>query len=93
MLLCRRHHRLVHEGGFGLSRDEAGELRFWRPDGTPIERSPALDRSRGGRRRLRRDLRPARGTPIPLSGGERFDLGLTVSLLADRTTTQKPQGP
>ena len=93
VLLCRRHHRLVHEGGFGLSRDQAGELRFWRPDGSPIERSPALSRSRGGRRRLRRALRPARGTPVPLSGGERFDLGLTVSLLADRTTTRKPQGP
>ncbi|CAN5434303.1 hypothetical protein BH20ACT15_BH20ACT15_00970 [soil metagenome] len=31
--LCRRHHRLVHEGGFGVDRGLRGELRFWRPDG------------------------------------------------------------
>ena len=40
VLLCRHHHRLVHEGGFAVTRSSAGELRFRRPDGAPIPRSP-----------------------------------------------------
>ena len=35
-LLCRRHHRLVHEGGFGVARIANGALRFTRPDGRVI---------------------------------------------------------
>ncbi|MFC1719830.1 DUF222 domain-containing protein [Pseudomonadota bacterium] len=33
VLLCRRHHRLVHEGGFGVSARGDGEIRFSYPDG------------------------------------------------------------
>lgn len=36
VLLCRPHHRLVHRGGFRVTNAD-GELRFWRPDGTPLE--------------------------------------------------------
>src|SRR2546428_1301446 len=32
-LLCRRHHRAVHEEGYQLDRQPDGELRFRRPDG------------------------------------------------------------
>src|SRR5207302_10081164 len=32
-MLCRRHHRAVHEEGYGLDRQPDGELRFRRPDG------------------------------------------------------------
>lgn len=35
ILLCAAHHALVHEGGFRV-RGTAGDLRFERPDGTPI---------------------------------------------------------
>lgn len=35
LLLCRPHHRLVHEGGFGLEMAEDGP-RFRRPDGTVL---------------------------------------------------------
>jgi hypothetical protein len=38
--LCARHHRLLHEGGFGLKRLPGGRLCFWRPDGTVIPDSP-----------------------------------------------------
>jgi hypothetical protein len=39
VLLCRRHHRLVHNG-FGLEMVD-GEPRFSRPDGTTLdERGP-----------------------------------------------------
>lgn len=33
VLLCRRHHRAVHEGGWGIEGDPTAELRFLRPDG------------------------------------------------------------
>jgi hypothetical protein len=39
--LCWFHHHCVHEGGYGLEVDEAGEPRFSRPDGTPIHPAPA----------------------------------------------------
>src|SRR5207248_504705 len=35
-LLCRRHHRAVHEEGYQLVREPDGELRFRLPDGRLI---------------------------------------------------------
>jgi hypothetical protein len=35
--LCRFHHRLVHEGGFGLRATDDGVFVFTRPDGTRID--------------------------------------------------------
>jgi hypothetical protein len=37
VLLCRHHHRLVHEGGFTVERLDDGALRFLRPDGIPMQ--------------------------------------------------------
>lgn len=38
-MLCRRHHRLMHEGRFTMTFD--GKLaRFFRPDGSEVERGP-----------------------------------------------------
>jgi len=42
VLLCRRHHRLVHEGGFGLEKIADGRIRFTRPDGRVIDDHPGL---------------------------------------------------
>jgi len=37
LLLCRRHHRKVHErGGFRLELQD-GRAVFWRPDGSVLE--------------------------------------------------------
>jgi len=44
-LLCRRHHRSVHEDGFDVERLANGELQFMRPDGRLLleaPRSPAV---------------------------------------------------
>jgi hypothetical protein len=41
VLLCRRHHRLVHERGFSVERAGQDRLRFRRPDGSPIPDVPA----------------------------------------------------
>jgi hypothetical protein len=35
-LLCRIHHRAVHEGGFVVRREPDGRLAFFRPDGAPL---------------------------------------------------------
>jgi hypothetical protein len=45
-LLCRHHHRLVHEGGFGIRRSASGEIEFSNPAGGIIPTGPAR-RSRG----------------------------------------------
>jgi hypothetical protein len=39
-LLCRRHHRAVHEEGYDLTRDGDGALRFSTPTGRPIPDVP-----------------------------------------------------
>ncbi|MEQ1910689.1 MAG: DUF222 domain-containing protein [Vicinamibacterales bacterium] len=41
-LLCRRHHRAVHEGGFGITQYPDGTLVFHRPDGRALKFAPAL---------------------------------------------------
>jgi hypothetical protein len=68
VLLCRHHHRLVHEGGYSLSRGPGSSLRFARPDGvevSPAPRPPAVARS----------FRPAvRAGPLLTGTGEKMDL-------------------
>ncbi len=32
VLLCRHHHRLVHEGGFSVIRETDGQIKFTNPD-------------------------------------------------------------
>ncbi len=41
VLLCRRHHRAVHEGGFDVTTGPAGTLEFWRPDGARLREMPS----------------------------------------------------
>jgi hypothetical protein len=35
-LLCTRHHRLVHEGGFSIAKDYLDRWHFRRPDGKAV---------------------------------------------------------
>jgi Domain of unknown function (DUF222)/HNH endonuclease len=42
LLLCRRHHRAVHEEGFSVELAPGGAARFYRPDGRPLPETPAL---------------------------------------------------
>jgi hypothetical protein len=41
-MLCRRHHRSVHEDGYRVERQIDGELCFWRPDGRLLPQVPPL---------------------------------------------------
>jgi hypothetical protein len=43
-LLCRRHHRAVHEGAFTIAQRDEGTPMFYRPDGTCVEIAPAVPR-------------------------------------------------
>jgi hypothetical protein len=43
ILVCSFHHRLVHEHGWGVRRDE-GVVRWFRPDGTRYRAGPAPPR-------------------------------------------------
>jgi hypothetical protein len=58
VLLCRFHHRLVHEGGFELYRDAHGDIRFKSPDGRalppgePSKRNGSLKQLLNMQRRL-----------------------------------------
>jgi len=42
--LCRKHHRLMHEGRWNITGDPAGELFFHQPDGTIIAGQPPIRR-------------------------------------------------
>jgi hypothetical protein len=46
--LCNFHHRLVHEGGFGLRVTDDGLFVFSRPDGTRLPGAGRLDRHLDG---------------------------------------------
>jgi hypothetical protein len=46
VLLCRHHHRLVHEGGFGIGKAAHGVIEFSAPAGEVILTGPARN-SRG----------------------------------------------
>jgi 5-methylcytosine-specific restriction endonuclease McrA len=41
-LLCRRHHRAVHEEGYRVEREADGALRFRRPDGMLLPDVPPV---------------------------------------------------
>ena len=68
ILLCRHHHRLVHEGGYAVARSADRRPRFTRPDGVELPASPRATpgpRREGGRRRA---------GPLLAGSGEPMDL-------------------
>ena len=44
MLLCTRHHALVHEGGFRIEKDFRDSWFFVRPDGITVPESGYVSR-------------------------------------------------
>ena len=84
-MLCRRHHRAVHEEGYRVERHPDGELCFRRPDGRPLPDVPAMpivpaapwDALRARHEMLDIHARTA------MSGwlGERLDVGYAISVL------------
>jgi hypothetical protein len=88
VLLCRRHHRLVHEGGFGVASNDSGQVEFTRPDGAVLAQAPQ-PRSRGNvvelkRTHVRKGLRITPRTSIPRWHGEKMDHELAVLALVQK---------
>jgi len=88
LLLCRHHHRLVHEGGYGLAMPVGGEPVFTAPNGRLIPGGPDT-RFRGnvfalttGNRRERVEIGARTG--VPYWCGERMDDGMAVEGLVRR---------
>ncbi len=95
--LCRRHHRLVHEGGYGLQTGTRGALVFHRPDGRVIANTPGPPRGEGRRlvaQNRRAGLALAPDTAAPRWDGERLDAVMAVDCLASRDARlAEPPGP
>jgi len=98
-LLCRRHHRAVHEEGYQVERLPDGELRFRRPDGrslpdVPSQPSVAHDPVHALRARHEsQGLWIHARTAMPGWLGERLDVGWAIDVLhplAARTQSELP---
>lgn len=87
-LLCRRHHRLIHEGGFVLLKVDS-KLEFCSPNGKIIPASAdnaASPRYRGNVFQLYSDNAPHdinKRTLTPSWQGETLDLHYVVSLIPE----------
>jgi 5-methylcytosine-specific restriction endonuclease McrA len=86
-LLCRRHHRAVHEEGYGIARAPDGALRFRRPDGRPLPEVPAPPSLPTDPVEALRAEHAAQGLQLHartgLAGwlGERLDVGWAIDVL------------
>ncbi len=86
LLLCRHHHRLVHEGGYAVRVNADGSPVFTRPDGRRLDEPPRpaaatadiLDTHRAA------GLAITPETGIPLWQGEAMDYGLAIEGLIRR---------
>jgi hypothetical protein len=86
-LLCRRHHRAVHEGGYQMDRLADGALRFRRPDGRLLPDVPLpsavpaepVEALRASHRAQGLHLQPRTACPSWL--GERLDVGWAIGVL------------
>jgi hypothetical protein len=86
-MLCRRHHRAVHEEGYQVERQPDGQLNFRQPNGRVLPTVPPpaavpadpvdILRTRHEALGLRLDARTA--TPGWL--GERLDVGWAIDVL------------
>ena len=86
-LLCRRHHRAVHEEGYRIEQLPDGELRFWRPDGRLLPDVPPTPARPADPVAALRAQHVAQGLQLHartgLAGwlGERLDVGWAIDVL------------
>ena len=87
VLLCRRHHRAVHEEGFSVTLDAQGNVQFARPDRRPLLVAPPARVWRGVplgpvmERLTQEDIAIGPHTATPAWRGERLDVGWAVGAL------------
>jgi hypothetical protein len=94
-MLCRHHHRAVHEGGYQVERLSDGTLRFRRPNGwllpdvppppaipnDPIEALEEHNEAAG--------LRLGERTLCPTALWEHLDVGWAIDVLHPRAVGQR----
>jgi hypothetical protein len=86
-LLCRRHHRAVHEEGFRVQRSTDGELVFFHPNGWPLLDVPAPPPLASDPIGVLTDINVAHGLSIhshtmtPEWRGEPLDVGWAIAVL------------
>jgi len=96
-LLCRRHHRSVHEEGYQVAREPDGTLRFRRPDGRLLPESPPPATVPGdpvGALRARHvadGFRINARTGCPSWLGERLDLAWAIDVLHPLAARPRPR--
>ena len=87
LLLCRRHHRMVHEDGFSVTIDAGGEVQFVRPDGRLLAAAPPAPAWSGlplapvTARLEQEEIAIGPNTATPAWRGERLDVGWAVGVL------------
>jgi hypothetical protein len=95
-LLCRRHHRAVHEEGFQVDREPDGALRFRRPDGRLLAEVPAPPAVPTDPAHALRSHHAAQGlnihprTSCPSWLGEHLDVGWAIDVLHPRALKRFP---
>ena len=86
-MLCRRHHRAVHEEGFQVEPGTDGALRFRRPNGRPLPEVPPRSRVPDDpvdalqSEHFTRGLRFHPRTACPGWLGEPLDVGWAIDVL------------
>jgi hypothetical protein len=86
-LLCRRHHRAVHEEGYQVDRKPDGELRFRRPNGRVLPEVPTPPEVFGDAVQVLRAQHDAEGLVLHAHTatsdwlGERLDVGWAIDVL------------
>jgi hypothetical protein len=96
VLLCRRHHRAVHEEGFRVDRQNTGEIRFFWPNGRPFPVVPPAPRLPEKPTEQLIDRHRETGieinawTPTPHWHGEKLDLDWAILTL--RGSVRRPAG-
>jgi 5-methylcytosine-specific restriction endonuclease McrA len=89
-LLCRRHHRTVHEEGYQVGGQPDGALEFRRPDGRVLPDVPPAPLVPADALRALRDTNLAEGFHIDAQTartawlGERLDVGWAIDVLHPR---------
>jgi hypothetical protein len=89
-LLCRRHHRAVHEEGYHVDRLADGELQFRRPDGQTLPDVPLPPTVPADPVQAIRVRHEAGGLQLrswstkPRWRGERLDVGWAIDVLHPR---------
>jgi len=94
VLLCRRHHRAVHEEGYQVAREPDDALRFRRPDGRALPEVPPPATVPADPVEALRTGHAAQGLRLDaLTGrsgwlGERLDVGWAIDVLHPRANVR-----